>query len=166
MSTRSTNRNLLVIIGVLLLTNIAVLVYFLWFEEPEKPAANKDRNSMSEMLKRDVGFNDEQVARYKELKESQSNTIRPMFDDMRRVKDSLFRLLSIPNVSDSVLNNAADAIAQKQKAIELQTFNHFKRLRGLCTVEQQPKYDSMIVGMFRKMGKQPRKTGNDKTDKK
>jgi Na+-transporting NADH:ubiquinone oxidoreductase subunit NqrC len=166
MNTTSTNRNLLVIIGVLLLTNIAVLVYFLWLKEPEKASANKDKNGMSEMLKKDVGFNDQQLAQYKQLKDSQSNTIRPMFDDMRKVKDSLFRLLGTPNVSDSLLNKAADAIAQKQKALELQTFNHFRKLRGLCTAEQQPKYDSMVVRMFRKMGKQPRRPGTDKEEKK
>lgn len=163
------NRNLLIIIGVLLLTNIAVLVYFLGQKKPEKSATSrseKDRNGISEMLQKEVGFNEEQTAQYKQLKEKQKEIIRPMYDDMRKAKDSLFRLLSYPETSDSLLNKISDAIAQKQKALDLQTFNHFKKVRTLCTPEQQPKYDSMILRMFRKMGKTSRPNEPGKTDKK
>lgn len=163
------NRNLLIIIGVLLLTNIAVLVYFLGEKKPAKSATShseKNRLGIAEMLQKEVGFNDEQTAKYKQLKEKQKETIRPMYDDMRKTKDSLFRLLSYPETSDSLLNRMADAIAQKQKALDLQTFNHFKRVRTLCTPEQQSKYDSMVLRMFRKMGKTTRHNESEKTDKK
>jgi len=163
------NRNLLIIIGVLLLTNIAVLVYFLGQKKSTKPVTShseKDKNGIAEMLQKEVGFNDEQTAQYKQLKEKQRETIKPMYDDMRKAKDSLFRLLSYPETNDSLLNKMADAIAQKQKALDLQTFNHFKRVRTLCTPEQQPKYDSMVLRMFRKMGKTPRPNEPGKTGKK
>ena len=163
------NRNLLIIIGVLLLTNIGVLIYFLGQKEsskPPEPSNGKDRPGITEMLQKEVGFNEEQTAKYKQLKEKQKETIRPMYDDMRKTKDSLFRLLSYPETSDSLLNKMADAIAQKQKALDLQTFNHFKRVRTLCTPEQQSKYDSMVLRMFRKMGKTTRHNESEKTDKK
>ena len=149
------NRNLLIIIAVLLLTNVAVLVYFLGQNKKYNatPPADAGRPPVVEMLQNEVGFDDEQTARYKELKEKQREKIRPMYDDMRKVKDSLFRLLSFPETSDSVLNQITDAIALKQKAIDLQTFNHFKRVRLLCKEDQLTKYDSMVVRMFRKMGK-------------
>ena len=163
------NRNLLIIIGVLLLTNIAVLVYFLGQKKPgntETSHSGKDKGSgISEMLQKEVGFNDEQTAQYKQLKEKQKETIRPMYDDMRKANDSLFRLLSYPETNDSLLNRITDAIAQKQKALDLQTFNHFKKVRTLCTPEQQPKYDSMVLRMFRKMGKTPRHGEAEKAGK-
>jgi hypothetical protein len=40
-----------------------------------------------------------------------------MYDDMRKAKDSLFRLLSFPETSDSVLNQITDVIALKQKGL-------------------------------------------------
>ena len=162
------NRNLLIIIGVLLLTNIAVLVYFLGEKKPAKPGAShseKDKAGIAEMLQKEVGFTDEQTAQYKQLKEKQKETIRPMYDDMRKTKDSLFRLLSYPETNDSLLNKISDAIAQKQKSLDLQTFNHFKRVRTLCTPEQQPKYDSMVLRMFRKMGKTQKHSEPEKTNK-
>jgi protein CpxP len=158
------NRNLLIIIGVLLLTNIAVLVYFLGQKKPATSHSEKDRSGVAEMLQKEVGFNDEQTAQYKQLKEKQREMIRPMFDDMRKAKDSLFRLLSYPETSDSLLNKVSDAIAQKQKALDLQTFNHFKRVRVLCTPEQQPKYDSMVLRIISKMGRPPHHGETEKKD--
>lgn len=163
MSNTPRNRNLLIIIAVLLLTNIAVLGYFLLLKKPAKPFNNeREKNGITEALQKEVGFTDEQVAKYKELKEKQQQAIRPMFDDMRKAKDSLFSLLNKDNVADSVLDKMGDVIAQKQKALDLQTFKHFKNLRNLCTVDQQPKYDSMLVRMFKKMGKTQRKDSTDK----
>lgn len=161
------NRNLLIIIGVLLITNIAMLVYFLSDKKSAKPAeqAKDNRTGVAEMLQEDVGFTDDQIAKYKTLKEKQKETIKPMFDDMRRAKDSLFRLLSYPETSDSLVSKAADIIAQRQKALDLQTFHHFKRVRTLCTPEQHAKYDSLVIKMFSKMGRTQRHGDTDKKEK-
>ncbi|HRO70377.1 MAG TPA: Spy/CpxP family protein refolding chaperone [Chitinophagaceae bacterium] len=151
------NKNLLIIIGVLLLTNIALLVFFL-SQKPGKQstaAVKNERPGIGEMLKNEVGFTDDQIAKYKELKEEQRQTIKPMYDDMRKTKESMFQLLGHP-AADSLVNQVTDAIAQKQKALDLQTFSYFRKVRSLCTAEQQPKYDSLILHTFRKMGKSPK----------
>jgi periplasmic protein CpxP/Spy len=161
MSTTSRNKNLIFIIAALLLTNIAVLVYFLWLKEPSKQK-EQPRNGITEMFQNEVGFTEAQVAQYRLLKEEQRAAIKPMFDEMRKAKDSLWRLMSDTTVSDSVLSRAADAIAQKQKALDLQTFNHFKRVRMICTPEQYAKYDTAILRMFSKMGKPAKRNEADK----
>jgi Spy/CpxP family protein refolding chaperone len=166
MNNPSRNRNLLFIIAVLVLTNIAVLAYFLWVKKPSAPVKRDFKNGMTEMLKKEVGFNDDQVAQYKHLKDEQWATIKPMFDEMRKAKENLFRLLSDPNTNDSIVRKATDAIAEQQKALDLQTFSHFKKVRAICTTEQQVKYDSMIQRMFRKMGKPQRRNDQDKEEKK
>lgn len=163
------NRNLLIIIGVLLLTNIAVLIYFLGQGKQNKSVPDNAKNNKSfvaEMLQKEVGFTEKQTEEYKQIKGKQRETIRPMYDDMRNAKDSLFRLLSYPSTNDSVLNAMAEAIAQKQKALDLQTFNYFKTLRTLCTPDQLPKYDSMILPLLRKIGKLPKHNEPEKTGKK
>lgn len=154
MSSTSRNRNLLSLIGVLLLTNIVVLGYFLWFKKPvKKPQPEKERIGITEMLQKEVGFTDDQLTEYKHLKDKQRENMRPMFDDMRKAKDSLFRLLSDTAVNDSVINKAADGIARRQKMLDLQAFYHFKNVRAICTPEQRDEYDSMVLRMFRRMGK-------------
>lgn len=163
----SRNRNLLIIIAVLLLTNIAVLAYFLGPRNNTKPEQiERSRGTVTEMLQKDVGFNEDQTAKYKELKERQKERIKPMYDNMRKAKDSLFRLLSYPDTPDSLLSKAADVIAQKQKELDIETFNHFKRVRVLCTPDQLPEYDSMVLRLLRKMGKPFRHSESEKTEKK
>ncbi len=149
------NRNLLIIITVLLLTNIGMLAYFLGQKKNTKPCppAEAARVGVAEMLQKEVGFTDEQTVKYKEMKEMQKARIRPMYDNMRKAKDSLFRLLSFPGTPDSLISKAADVIANQQKEIDMETFNHFKRVRTLCTPGQETNFDSMVIRMFRKMGK-------------
>ncbi len=101
------------------------------------------------------------------MKDKQRETIRPMYDEMRKAKDSLFQLLKDSAISDSAVSVAADQIAQRQKMLDLQTFTYFRKVRMLCTPEQQPKYDSLIQNMFSKMNRPPRRPDGDstKTDK-
>lgn len=167
MSTTSRNKNLVFIIAVLLLTNIAVLVYFLAFKKHPDPKTGGPRTGLTDMLQTEVGFNDDQVAQYKQLKEQQREKIRPLFDEMRKAKDNLFKLMGDSTVSDSMISIAADAIAQRQKMLDLETFSHFKKVRALCaTPEQQVKYDSAVLRMFRKMGKPARRNEASKQEKK
>jgi protein CpxP len=159
------NRNLLIIIGVLLLTNVAVLIYFLGQKRKSGiEQRERVRSTVTEMLQDEVGFNEEQTAKYKELKDKQREKIRPMYDNMRKAKDSLFRLLSYPDTPDSLLTKAAEVIAQRQKELDLETFNHFKRVRALCTPGQLPQYDSLVLRLLRKMAKPFRHGESEKTE--
>lgn len=164
---RPGNKNLLIIIAVLLLTNIGVLGYFLWYKKPpekqEQHDGKNNNNGIQDLLQKEVGFSAEQLAQYRQMKDKQRETIRPMYDEMRKAKDSLFRLLKDSTVSDSVISKAADQIANRQKAVDLQTFTYFRKVRMLATPEQQPKYDSLIQNMFSKMNRPPRRTDNDST---
>ena len=155
------NKVLIFIIAILLLTNMAILVYFLWLKQPEVVDRENEhkREGLSQMLKKEVGFNDQQVAAYRQLKDQQWKTMKNKFDDLRRAKDSLFYLLSVPGVADSSVQKAADLIAARQKQLDLQAFNHFKELRTVCTPEQLPKYDTLIQRMFHRMTSTPFRKG-------
>jgi len=160
----SNKRPLIFIIMFLLLTNIGVLGYFLWDKKPHKSPPKQP--GIATALKNEVGFNDSQIAGYKKLKEEQWKKFRPKLDEVRKAKDSLYKLLSNENVNDSVINKTADLIGEKQRAVDLQAFNHFREVRALCTPDQLQKYDSLIQQMMRKMGKPPRSDQNKKAKEK
>jgi protein CpxP len=168
MSTPTRNKNLVFVIAVLLLTNIAVLAYFLWFKDDKSKHQDKNRPGfMIEALQKEVGFTDQQIEAYKKLKEEQKETVRPLFDEMRKAKENLFKLLSDSLVTDSVLQQSADKIAEQQKNIEIQALQHFRKVRALCnSPEQREKYDSAVLRMMRKMGKVPRKSEESKEEEK
>ncbi|HEY6504713.1 MAG TPA: hypothetical protein VIZ28_12110 [Chitinophagaceae bacterium] len=162
----SNKRSLIFIIIFLLLTNIGVLGYFLWFKKPPSKPSSGPPVGMAKSLQNEVGFDSLQIIEYRKIKEKHWATIKPMFEDIRKTKDSLFRLLSYENVNDSLVNATADAIGQKQKAIDLQAFNNFKQIRALCKPEQLVKYDSLVQRMVRKMGRPQRGGDQSKKDKK
>jgi protein CpxP len=149
----SKNKTLVFIIVVLLLANVAMLIYFLWLKQPDKPAVvvRSPSDRFADALKKDVGFTDEQVTQYKQLKDAKWDRIKLRFDDLRTAKDNFFHLISVENINDSVLNNAADTVAQRQKSLDLQAFIHLKELRKVCTPEQQPQYDSLVQRIFHRI---------------
>jgi hypothetical protein len=149
----SNKRPLIFIILFLLLTNIGVLGYFLWDRKPSQQGGSGKGPGISFALQNEVGFDDQQIADYRKLKEQQWAAIKPMFADLHKAKDSFFRMVSNENPSDSMVNAGAGLIAEKQKAIELQAFSHFKQVRALCRPDQLEKYDSLVQRMIRKTGK-------------
>jgi protein CpxP len=166
MSNQSRNKNLIFIIAVLLLTNIGVLAYFLWFkgssDKSNDGGGQHKQPPMVEILQTEVGFDSNQVKQYKELKDKQREAAKPMYEDMRKAKDNLFKLMGDTTASDSTIAKLADAIGQKQRELDLQAFAHFKKVRALCTSnEQAVKYDSAVLRMFRRMGKPAAKKDGD-----
>lgn len=151
------NRNLLVIIVVLLLTNIAVLGYFLWYKKPGPPphGGGRERHSLGDLLKKELDFDSAQLAIYKDMREKQKNVLHPMFDDMRKAKDSLFSLIGKVDASDSSVQRLAAYVGDQQEALDLQTFKYFSEVRKLCKPEQEAKYDSLMAQMFKRMGRKP-----------
>ena len=159
----SSNRPLIFIVAVLLLTNIAVLGYFLWYKKPAKPPIENPgkRNGgkgIEGPLTTEVGFTEDQLVQYRQMRDEQMKAVRPMMEEIRKAKDSFFSLIGNSNISDSRIDSVAEDIAKKQKAMDLRMFNHFKRIRALCKPDQLAKYDSVVQGMMKKMGgRSPRK---------
>jgi protein CpxP len=150
------NKVLVFIIGVLLLSNIAMLYFYLTKKncDDNKPREqNKSRGEfMVEKLKNEVGFTDSQIAQYREIKSKHKEGMKPLFDDIFNAKDSLYKLLGQAQTpSDSQVNHYLEMIGDKQEAIDQRIFNHFLTLKQLCTPEQLPRYDSTIQKVIKGM---------------
>jgi protein CpxP len=150
------NKVLVFIIGVLLLSNIAMLYFYVTKKncDDNKPREqNKSRGEfMVEKLKNEVGFTDSQIAQYREIKSKHKDGMKPLFDDIFNAKDSLYKLLGQAQTpSDSQVNHYLEMIGDKQEAIDQRIFNHFLALKQLCTPEQLPRYDSTIQKVIKGM---------------
>ncbi|MET0243472.1 MAG: periplasmic heavy metal sensor [Flavitalea sp.] len=157
------SRRLIVIIIILLLTNIGILLFFLWPKfKGENPGPGKQGYGMTETLKREVGLDSNQVKELAHLREEHWKKMKPMFEDLQNTKNSFYALLKTPETPDSVILRAADAIAAKQKAIDMQVFTHFRTARTVCTPDQRPKYDSIIQVIIKRMSGPSR--GNNRKD--
>ncbi|GAA0545498.1 periplasmic heavy metal sensor [Chitinophaga japonensis] len=147
------NKVLLIIVGVLLLTNIGMLLFFLNLKSPGGRFTRniKGRQVFVKVLEEKVGFSPQQVNAYQELRSRHWTKMRPLMTDMRNAKDSFYRMLYRPEATDSALQNAAALIGRRQAAIDLQTFHHFQQVRNLCNASQRPAFDSLIHQVVYKM---------------
>ncbi len=146
------NKSLVSIIIFLLITNIAMLVFFLVLNKPrQKEVRAHDQNGMSGMLQKEVGFSKDQVDTYLSFRKSQMDTIHVLFNELQKSKMDFYDLIYLSQVSDSSLNKAADIIAARQKTLDLHMFDHFKKVRNICTPDQLEKFDSTIKKIFIRM---------------
>lgn len=158
MNPASKNKSLVAIIIFLLVTNIIMLIFFLVLNKPmQKNARGKEQSGMSVMLQKEVGFSQNQLDTYANLRKEQLDSMHILFDQVRKAKIDFYNLLFAPQVSDSALNNAANEIAEKQKNLDLHMYNHFKVVRNICTPDQLQKFDSSILKVINRMtGRQGR----------
>ena len=172
MSYLRNNKLLLLIIGVLLVANIALLYLFV-SNKPEKgghrePPTPEERRAFAiKKVKDEVGFNDQQANVYDSLRENQFRNMKPLFQDVTRSKEDFFSLIYKEGVSDSAINAYAAKIGEKQMALDLSTFRYFQSIKVLCTEEQKPKMDSFITQIVKRIinNGQQRKP-SDKKDRK
>jgi len=147
------NKVLVFIVAILLLSNIAMLFYFLALRDPAKHNSHGDRqkSSISEFLQNDIGFSDDQMISFDKTRQKHRQTMKPLFENIRAAKVHFYGFLTSSAVTDSVLNAAALKIGENQQYLDMQTFQNFKEIRNLCNPLQQIKYDSLIVNEISKM---------------
>jgi len=143
------NKALVSIIIFLLITNVAMLVFFLVVN---KPAPRPSRHEgMTGMLQKDVGFNKQQLDAYQSLRKNQLDSMHALFDDLKKEKIDFYDMIYEPDMNDSLLESSADNIATKQKKLEMRMFYHFKAVRTICTPDQLPKFDSTLKKVVMRM---------------
>ncbi len=151
---KNKSKILLIIIGVLLITNIVMLSFFLLSKQSRGHKNRMDRETMMVIfLKNKIEFTEEQLQQYKVISNLHRGNIKKMFDSLHNSKDKQFKELAATIFNDSVMNTIAGNSSASQKVIELQMFNHLKNIRIICTKEQLPIFDSLFVVILNKIGK-------------
>ena len=147
------NKVLLFLVAILLLANVAMLVYILRMREPGKKNTRTERQKspITEFLQNEMKFSADQMAAFDKTRQTHRQKMRPLFEDIKTAKVTFYKNLTVPGVTETTLDSAAVIIGQKQKLLDIQTFKNFQEIRTICTPDQQPKYDSLIVHEISKM---------------
>jgi len=156
--TKPNSKMLLIIIGILLISNLALVAFFMINKSEEKRGTRGDRKEMiSHFLQKEIGFTSQQIQQYDSLSILHHTKVKAMFDQVRTNKENQFMQLTTENFADSSIINAANLSAARQKEIDIVMFNHFKDIRNLCTPEQLPKFDSMFYNVLNKRNSERKK---------
>lgn len=159
------NKVLVTIIGILLLANIAMLVFFIsGMKKPDREPRPDQKNShtMESFLQSRIGFNEQQIDQFNTLKEEHHQRLFPLFEDVRITKDQFFIRVK-DSLSASYLDSLALQIGEKQKNLDRQVYEAIRQVRSMCTPQQQIAFDSLLPKIAYKMAGHIRK-GNPKED--
>ena len=159
------NKVLVSVIGILLLANIALLVFLVsGMKNPDRRHADVTTPSHSPVsfLQNKVGLTEQQVNQLDQLKEEHHQKLSPLFEDLRTTKDGFFLLIK-DSASGPVIDSVATLIGEKQKTLDMQVFRTIQEVRKLCTPEQRVKFDSLLPKIAYKMAGHIKK-GNTRED--
>jgi protein CpxP len=168
----SKNKFLLFLVSALLLINVGLLVSFVWKKDKPRPPVSEQkspRQMMSDFMLNDLKFTPEQKEKADKHLEQHRERMRKLFDEQEKAKIEFFSLVySGDSPSDSAISIGAQKIGDKQKEIELTAFSRFRTIRGFCTPEQLPRFDSLFPEVVRKIiayRKNPGRPKGDSTNK-
>ena len=130
------------LLGLLILANIATLTFF-WIGHLK----NQRDNSPKEFLAKSLHFSESQKNAYFELAKNHNENANKIREQIKIDKENLFQLLKTDQIVDSVKNNAALKVSLSIQSLDILTFDHFKKVRALCTEEQKPEFNQLIQKM-------------------
>jgi len=123
------------------------MLYFFVFKDRHEPERSRP---VSDYMQRELGLNPEQTEKFKQLRDEHRAAVKPVVDDMKRLKDSLYNLLQDPQANDSSARAIAEQIGDKQEEWEILIFHHFEKVRAICDSGQLPKLDTLVHKMINK----------------
>ena len=121
-------------IVVLIILNV-LLICWQWFGMRPEPPRPQD------ILKRELQLTEAQMKEYIELIQEHRQAAGALENEMRQLKRNLFNF----SQPDSTKEALVQKISQVQQKLDIQTYQHFKKVRVLCTEEQKLKFEEVLM---------------------
>jgi hypothetical protein len=143
-------KSLYILVGVLLLINIATLG-FIWYttikiktEQEMRPPRPDNKGSF---LADELGFTGEQLNKFDTLRKEHHQRVQKIIREAKELKDQLFDCIKTED--DAKAKEFAGKLSENNKAMELLTYEHFKEVRKICKEEQKVKFDRILIELVR-----------------
>lgn len=144
------NSNLIknVVIVLLVIVNAGCL-FFLWKTKAPQHGPRGERGPKNFIIK-ELNLDEKQQAIYMELIKEHRAQMKEGQECMRTYRDSLVSLMQQNDTAGVQLY--ASKLGACQQDIEMNTFNHFKKLGEICTAGQKEKLVKTVKQAVRMMG--------------
>lgn len=141
MNTAAKNKTLTWIVVLLLIGNVTSIAIF-WINR-NTPALSP-KGTPAAFLIKELKLDKRQQEQLEILVTQHKEQVPSIRKKVRESKEALFDLLKQYNVSDSVKKAALKSVSINTEILDSITFEHFKKIRELCTAEQKIKFDQII----------------------
>ncbi len=148
--TQTRYRWMLFLVIILVASNI--LLGYLLMQSGNQPVEKKRKGNDVSAWYAEVGLEQEQIDTFKILKEEYFNDMKPLWSDIRQLKDSLYRQLD-KSPEDSTAQHILSMISKKNLEADSRTYLHFTKLRRFCTPAQQARFDTIIPKLVNRTGR-------------
>lgn len=159
----SNNKILTIAVVLLMLTNIALVVFMLKGRNHHQGKGPGGKGDPFEMMVKELNMTELQQTEFKKLKEEHFKAISPVSDSVRVLKQSLFGLVKEERVNDSLINKYSNLISEQQSIADKLIINHFRKVRALFSGDQQKKFDAFVQKMMQRRKAGPGNRHNDST---
>jgi len=137
---------------VIILVASNILLGYLLMQSGNQPVKNKKKANDVSAWYAEVGLEQAQIDTFKILKEEYFKDMKPLWGDIRQLKDSLYQQLD-KGVEDSTAQHLLSLISQKNLEVDTRTYLHFTKLRKFCTPTQQARFDTIIPKLINRPGR-------------
>jgi hypothetical protein len=137
---------------VIILVASNILLGYLLMQSGNQPVVKKRKGNDVSAWYAEVGLEQNQIDTFKVLKEEYFKDMKPLWSDVRQLKDSLYRQLN-KNIEDSTAQNILLLISKKNLEADSRTYMHFTKLRQFCTPAQQARFDTIIPKLVNRTGR-------------
>jgi len=145
------NKWVTIAVVVLILLNIVTLTAFWWKKNEFNPEARPPQGGAIAFLIKELQLDSIQQQQLKLLRDEHLSASQDARRKNREAKETFFSLLEKDGITDSEINEAANASARYDAELAKITFSHFKKIRSICTASQQEKFDEIIHEVLRMM---------------
>lgn len=140
------NKLTIALLITLVLANIATVTLF-WVgrmnDRPGRPPGNMEGRP-KDFINKELKFDGDQQYQYEKLVLEHRKISGAYLDSISQAKDHFFNLLKDTTTTQQDKLTAATAISAANERLDLLTFDHFQKIRALCTPLQKGKFDEII----------------------
>ena len=137
---------------VIILVASNILLGYLLMQSGNPPVVKKRKANEVSAWYAEVGLEQDQIDTFKILKEDYFKDMKPLWSDIRQLKDSLYHQLD-KSLEDSSAQNILLMISKKNLEADSRTYSHFTKLRKFCTPAQQARFDTIIPKLVNRTGR-------------
>ncbi|MCB0741673.1 MAG: hypothetical protein KDB92_11645 [Chitinophagaceae bacterium] len=137
----NTNKFLLIAVILLLLVNIALVLYMVLDKSKGNDHGRMGGKAAFEKFEKEMGMSATQKAEYDSLRTMHFDAIRPVFDSIRANRRALYKMIWDKELNDSLITVYSAKIAEGQTQADKMTINHFRRTRNLFEGDMLKEYD-------------------------
>lgn len=147
---------LVVLLTILNATTIAGIWRYIDFKSWSLVPPPPSHGTPKDFIISKLDLNEEQQKIFEELRQEHFQEMKVLQENIRNEKDAMYDLLKSNNPDTALSYQYIGRIMQNEERLEHITFNHFRKVRAICTPEQQQHFDVIIDEVMRMLMRPPR----------